>query len=221
MLLILIALVIAGIWLLTAQPWRGVAAERPAPSASATSTTGIPAPTASASTSPTPTPTPTSTQTSAPTPSAAPIADPTPAPSATAQAVACRATDVTVEALADHDTYASDQNPQLSITLTNKSAKDCTINVGTSAQVFTVTSGDDTWWRSTDCQSQPSDMVVLLAAGQTVTSAAPLTWDRTRSAVDSCDSTDRPRAPGGGASYHLAVSIGGIPATQTASFMLY
>lgn len=215
--IVLIALVIAGIWLLIAQPWRGAAADRPA-----SSTVSIPVPRATATATATPTPTPTLTPAPSPTPPAtvAPSAAPTPLATPTA-AAACRGTDVTVEALVDHDTYAAGQNPQLSIKLTNKSAAGCTINVGTSAQVFTITSGNDTWWRSTDCQSQPSDMVVLLSAGQTVTSATPLTWDRTRSSVDSCGSPDRPRAPGGGASYHLAVSIGGVPATQTASFLLY
>jgi hypothetical protein len=128
---------------------------------------------------------------------------------------------VKVEAVADQPTYASGQNPQLSIRLTNNGTTDCTLNVGTSAQVFTITSGSDTWWRSTDCQSEPSDMVVLLAAGQTVASAAPLTWDRTRSSVDTCADPDRPRAPGGGASYHLAVEIGGIASTDSAQLLLY
>ncbi len=216
MFIVLIALVIAGIWLLIAQPWRGAAADRPA-----SSTVSIPVPTTSTTARPTPTGTVNPPPTPGPTPSATLAPSAAPTPSATPTAVACRGTDVTVEALVDHGTYAAGQNPQLSIKLTNNSAAGCTINVGTSAQVFTITSGNDTWWRSTDCQSQPSDMVVLLSAGQTVTSATPLTWDRTRSSVDSCGSPDRPRAPGGGASYHLAVSIGGVPATQTASFMLY
>ena len=64
-------------------------------------------------------------------------------------------------------------------------------------------------------------MVVLLAAGQTVSSAAPLTWDRTRSAVGTCGDADRQHAPGGGASYHLSVEIGGIASTQSAQILLY
>ena len=64
-------------------------------------------------------------------------------------------------------------------------------------------------------------MVVLLAAGQTVASAAPLTWDRTRSSVSTCADADRQRAPGGGASYHLAVEIGGIASTQSTQLLLY
>ena len=128
---------------------------------------------------------------------------------------------MTVTPVTDQQTYATGQNPQLSISLTNNGTTDCTLNVGTSAQVFTITSGDDTWWRSTDCQTEPSDMVVLLAAGQTVSSAAPLVWDRTRSAVDTCSAADRPRAPGGGASYHLQVEIGGISSTDSAQLLLY
>jgi hypothetical protein len=60
---------------------------------------------------------------------------------------------------------------------------------------------------------------VLLEAGQQVSSAAPLEWDRTRSSVDTCDG-ERPRATGGGATYHLSVSINGIASTNTASFQL-
>lgn len=126
---------------------------------------------------------------------------------------------ITVEALSDKTEYAQGENPQLSIRLANTSATPCTMNVGTSAQSFTVTSGTDVWWRSTDCQSEPSDMEVTLAAGQVVSSSAPLTWDRTRSSVSSCGG-ERPYAPGGGATYHLSVSIGGIPSAGTASFIL-
>jgi len=64
-------------------------------------------------------------------------------------------------------------------------------------------------------------MVVLIKAGQTVQSAAPLTWDRTRSSVSTCNSQSRPKAPGGGASYHLGVEIGGIASARTAQFILY
>lgn len=208
-LLAVLAVVAAVVWLLVAQPWAGAASENPAPKA---------------------TPTPDATATlSAPTPSATPtetggtVEGATPTPSATAQAAveACSARDVTVEAVTDRTSYSADQKPAFSIRLTNDGTEDCTLNVGTSGQVFTVTSGADTWWRSTDCQSESSDMVVLIEAGQTVSSAAPLTWDRTRSAVGTCDDDTRPRASGGGASYHLAVEIGGIPSTSTAQFLLY
>ena len=217
LLLVLIAIA-AVVWMLIAQPWRGAAADQPEaqPTATKTAPAALPAPPAETS-SPTPSaaPAPLETTDAAAEPSA--TADPTETPTAKP----CVSRDVTVEALTDQDAYEAGQNPQLSIRLTNEGEADCTLNVGTSGQSFTIKSGSDVWWRSTDCQTEPSDMVVLIAAGQSVTSAAPLTWDRTRSAVGTCDDADRQSAPGGGASYHLSVEIGGIASTQSKQMLLY
>jgi hypothetical protein len=209
---LLAVLAIAGgvTWLLIAQPWRGFAFPvDPTPSA----TTDAASPSRSA------TPTPSDTPTPSATPSTTPSATST--PDATGTAKPCVASSILVEAVTDADTYAGGQNPQLSIRLTNQGEDDCTLNVGTTTQVFTVMSGDDVWWRSTDCQQEPSDMVVTLAAGQAVSSATPLVWDRTRSSVSSCDTADRAVAPGGGASYHVSVEIGGIRSMDSKQILLY
>ena len=213
-LLVALVAVVALVWLLIAQPWRGAAAENPAPKPSPTqaAATDLPVP-GTATPSATPTPEETADAAPEPTASASPETTPTAKP--------CVARDIAVEALSDQDTYEPGQNPQLSIQLTNNGATDCTLNVGTSGQSFTIMSGTDVWWRSTDCQTEPSDMVVLLAAGQSVASAAPLTWDRTRSSVSTCADSDRQNAPGGGASYHLSVEIGGISSTQSTQILLY
>lgn len=207
-------LVVVGglVWLFMAQPWRSAAESNPTPRPS------VSAP-------PSATPTETTPETPAPeteteTGSEGEGEDEAPNPELTPTADACLPGDLTIEALTDQQTYATGQNPQLSIRLTNRGDTDCTLNVGTSAQAFTISSGSDVWWRSTDCQTEPSDMIVLLAAGQQTTSSAPLTWDRTRSSVDTC-AGDRPTAPGGGATYHLSVAIGGISSSNTAAFLLY
>jgi len=132
----------------------------------------------------------------------------------------CTANEVTVEAITDKTSYGAGENPQLSLSITNTSDAPCSINVGTTQQVFTITSGSEKYWTSTDCQKEPADAVVELAAGQTVSSQTPITWDRTRSATDTCDS-DRPAVPAGGASYHLTTSVAGIESKQTAQFLLY
>jgi len=199
--IVVLVVLIVLVWTLIARSWTGGDAPSPAPSASAPS----PSPSASPSASPSPSPSP------------SPEGE-TPPPAA--ETAACTAQDVEVKAVTDAESYAADALPQLSISLTNKSAKDCTINVGTTTQKFTITSGSDTWWRSTDCQQNPSDMINTLKAGTTVTSAAPVTWDRTRSSVDTCGSGDRPKAPGGGATYHLTVSIGGFDSAGSSSFIL-
>lgn len=215
----LLAVIALVVWLVVAPPWRGSAADNASPVASATPTgdpvaTDLPALESDGSAA-TPTPGP-SDATSAPDAEGAASADEAAAASA---AEPCMPGDLLVEAVTDKTEYAAGEIPQLSIRLTNNGDA-CTLNVGTTGQVFTVMSGNDTWWKSTDCQAEPTDMMVLLEEGQVVTSAAPISWDRTRSSVDTCGATERQAAPAGGASYHLYVSIGGVNSTNTAQFLL-
>ncbi|MDF2508782.1 MAG: hypothetical protein K0Q52_2641 [Microbacterium sp.] len=195
-LILFLAAVGVGVWLLIAKPWANADAS--------------PKPTSSSSQTPSTTPT-----TDAESPSPSPSAEQTPA------IVACEANDIEVTAVTDAESYAAGVLPKLSISLTNKGTKDCTLDVGSTTQVFTISSGADVWWRSTDCQENPSSMIATLTAGTTVTSKDPVTWDRTRSSVETCDQENRQRAPGGGASYHVEVSIGGFTSLTTTQILLY
>jgi cytoskeletal protein RodZ len=223
-LLLGLVLIAALVWLFIAQPWRSWAATGDAEPASSTSQS--PSPTASATTPPPDADAdvaddPAADETDAEADAEEDAGADEPSPSATPAVEPCTRSELEVVAGTDKDSYATGENPQLTITLTNRSTVACTLNVGTSAQTFEVSSGSDVWWRSTDCQAKPSDMTVTIAAGQSVSSAKPLTWDRTRSSVDSCKSETRPQAPGGGATYHLDVSIGGVHSETTKAFMLY
>ena len=201
MLLLAVIVIAAVAWVVIAQPWRALAGilaqPDPSPTASepavAASSGATPPPTAS------PSPTPTSTEPAKPQP--------------------CDPAVIDLVPIVHGETFET-KPVTLSIRLTNTGSVDCTFDVGTSKQRFTITSGKDTWWRSTDCQSEPSDMVVTLKAGQTVESAEPLTWDRTRSDVNTCGDENRPRAPGGGAAYHLRVEVGDVKGKTTAQFFL-
>ncbi|WP_052460602.1 hypothetical protein [Microbacterium gorillae] len=206
---VLIALLVIGAGIAVAiwQPWRTIGDPGAAP---VTPSTG---PSENAVITPLPGEGPTVAPTSSPVATAA--------PSGTPEITACDPDAITVEARTDKETYSAGQKPQLSISLTNTSAVDCTLDVGTAQQVFTITSGSDVWWRSTDCQKNPTNQIVTLTAAQSVTSQAPLVWDRTRSSPDTCDAKDRPVAPGGGATYNLSVEIAGISSAANASFMLY
>lgn len=197
---VLIAAVAGGVWMAFAQPWK--------PSA-APAVQNSPTPSAHGSAEP-----------SADAKSSKPSDPATPDPSATPGIVACKAGDVEVTAVTDADAYPVGKLPKMSIQLTSKSKQDCTLDVGSSTQRFTVTSGSDEWWRSTDCQTDPSSMIVTLKAGSTVRSATPVTWDRTRSSVDTCEEKNRARAPGGGASYHVSVSIGGFDSERSKQIIL-
>jgi len=206
-LIVVLLLIGGGVWMLVAQPWAN-AAESTSPPGSTPSTSPAPSESTEGEASPTEGEGSESPEPTASTEPATPTAQP------------CTNASVLVEPVTDKEAYAAGEQPQLKLRLTNQSARDCTINVGTTQQIFTISSGSDVWWRSTDCQSEPSDMVVTLAAGQVVESVQAVPWDRTRSSVSTCEG-DRDRAPGGGASYHLAVSIGGVEGHGTAQFLLY
>ena len=196
-----VAVVIAGlIALLVWQPWRG------------SGEPGAPTPTGAASATP--------ARTTAPDPTtSAPAGTPPPATPGPTQA--CTDQQITVTPVTDKAAYAAGELPKLSMSLENTSSSDCTLDVGTATQVFTVSSGADVWWRSTDCQANPASQLITVAAGQKVDSTqGGIPWDRSRSSADTCDAAERPSAPGGGATYHLAVSIGGIASTDTAAFTL-
>lgn len=151
----------------------------------------------------------------------APAAEQTsiPTSSATASGDACASGAVKVDAVTDQASYTEGQLPQLSIALTNTGTVPCTVDAGTAQQVFTITSGSEVYWKSTDCQTEKAEATVLLQPGKTISSQAPITWDRTRSDAATCQA-QREAVPAGGASYHLQTSVAGIVSASTKQFIL-
>ncbi|GAB3574495.1 hypothetical protein GCM10027406_04620 [Leifsonia lichenia] len=142
-----------------------------------------------------------------------------PTENTTASGQACKPANVKVAANTDADTYAAGQLPKLTVSITNTGTVACKIDAGTAQQVFTITSGSETYWKSTDCQSDKVDAEVLLQPGKTVSSQTPIEWDRTRSDPATCQQT-REQVPAGGASYHLTTSVSGIKSAETKQFIL-
>jgi hypothetical protein len=164
---------------------------------------------------------PASTATPAPTGTAVDPAVPAdPAATDAAAGSACDPANVQVEAITDQGSYDPDDEPELSLSVTNTGGTPCDLNAGTSTQVFTVTSGADVYWTSTDCQTDPADAEVTLQPGVAVSTKTPLTWDRTRSSPETCEITDREAVPGEGASYYLTVSVGGVESASPTQFLL-
>lgn len=143
-----------------------------------------------------------------------------PTTEAAADGAGCTSEQIVVEAVTDKTEYAPGEQPNLSLTITNTGANSCVLNAGTATQVFTVSSGDEPYWTSTDCQVDPVDTEVLLEPNSPISSSVPIIWDRTRSSVDTCDG-GRESVTAGGASYHLTVAVGGIQSAESKQFMLY
>lgn len=107
---------------------------------------------------------------------AAPTA--TPAPSVAAVPI-CQPEALTVEALADADSYSVGSSPKLTLRVTNKGAAPCTRDLGQAAIELLVFSGSDRIWSSDDCAPGGSKDVTTLAPGEPVTRRA--TWTGKRS----------------------------------------
>lgn len=132
----------------------------------------------------------------------------------------CDPAQLLVEAVTDMGQYQAGEQPQLSLSITNTGKNVCVMNAGTAVQEFTISSGDEVYWRSSDCQTDAVDAQVSLTPGTPVSSAVPIVWDRTRSSTDTCTGA-REAVPADGASYHLEVSVDGITSAETKQFLLY
>jgi len=167
------------------------------------------------------TPTPTSTTTPPPTdPAFAATGGATNGATAGGgDAAACDPSVVRITAITDSASYASGTQPQLSMSITNAGAKACSLDVGTKAQDYIITSGVDPIWNSADCQSDAASTVQTIQPGKTLTTQ-PFPWNRTRSSKDTCSAANPPQVTAGGASYHLQVKLGSVVSKATKQFIL-
>lgn len=140
-------------------------------------------------------------------------------PAKAGEAAACAPGALEVLAVTDQGSYGEGENPLLSISVKNTSKDECIADLGTAGMSLTVSSGSDDVWRSTDCQTDPESLPVVLKPGEALDSES-VEWDRTRSSPETCD-IGRDPVVSGGASYHLSVTAGGGESEETAQFLLY
>ena len=152
-------------------------------------------------------------------PSSSPKPTDTSTTTSTDDAKACDPAQIELAAITDKDGYDQGETPQISMSITNTGTDPCTINAGTDAQEYIITSGSDQIWSSRDCQSEPAPAETVLQPG-VARSTAPFAWDRTRSSADTCEG-ERPQVGAGGASYHLTVKLGDIESAATKQFLLF
>jgi len=140
-------------------------------------------------------------------------------PATNSSSTACLASNLDLVAVADKTTYSTTVQPMISMKLSNKGTTDCTVNLGSTKQVLTITSGSETIWASTDCQTSPIDSAQVIKAGASIATPA-IAWNRTRSSKSTCASTTLPQVKAGGASYHLGVALGDLKSKATVQFLL-
>lgn len=143
-------------------------------------------------------------------PSAAPTSTPTPTPTPT-----CNQNLVTVSASTDKAAYGPEENPLLSLKVTNGGTMPCEVNIGTSQMEFLVTSGSDRIFSSRDCQAKSEDLVKTIAPGASETANFP--WSRNRT-LEGCQPIEA--KPGAGGAYYIFTAKLGPRASPKAVFQL-
>ncbi|MET3936340.1 hypothetical protein [Arthrobacter sp. OAP107] len=141
------------------------------------------------------------------TPSASPSATPSASPT-------CDQKLVTVKATTNKTSYAADEKPVLSLTVSNGGKLPCKVNIGTSQMDFLVTSGSDRVFSSGDCQADSTDLVKTIAPGKSETANFP--WPRNRS-VQGCEKVAE-GAVGGG--YYVFIAKLGAKVSPPTVFQL-
>jgi hypothetical protein len=94
---------------------------------------------------------------------------------ATGEPVACRDSDIRVDATTDASTYPVGSTPKLTLTITNTGTVACTRDVGPKANELEITSGGYHVWSSDDCNASTKSKVSTLEPGASV--ASSITWD--------------------------------------------
>jgi hypothetical protein len=153
-------------------------------------------------------------------PAAAPGASPSATPSSTATPTptptpTCDQNLVTVSASTDKAAYGPEENPLLTLKVTNGGKMPCEVNIGTSQMEFLVTSGADRIFSSRDCQAKSDDLVRTIEPGASESANFP--WPRNRS-VEGCQPIEA--KPGAGGAYYIFTAKLGSKASPKAVFRL-
>ncbi|MBT2382691.1 hypothetical protein [Streptomyces sp. ISL-11] len=126
----------------------------------------------------------------------------------------CASGSVRVELRSVKNAYAPDEKPKFEVVVKNTGGSACKVNLGATAAILKITSGDDHVWSSDDCaRGAGAVLVELPGSGET---KRTVEWDRKRSAPQ-CATPSGDTAAGAG-TYRVEVKIAGV--TERLEFSL-
>lgn len=137
---------------------------------------------------------------------------------AAADGSTCTKDQIVLTPVLDKSAYGPTEDPKIAMSIKNSGTNSCHLDLGSAQQVLTISSGQEQYWSSKDCQTGGTNQDVTIKSGQTLTTPA-IAWDRTRSSTSTCDSS-RPAVTAGGASYHLQVAVGNLESKASVQFIL-
>ncbi len=150
--------------------------------------------------------------------SAAPSRSASASGSGAADGSTCSKDQVVLTPVLDKEAYGPTEDPKIAMSIKNTGTNSCHLDLGSAQQVLTISSGEEQYWSSKDCQTGGTNQDVTIKSGQTLTTPA-IAWDRTRSSTTTCDAS-RPAVSADGASYHLQVAVGNLESKASVQFIL-
>ena len=108
------------------------------------------------------------------------------------------------------NSFASGTDPDIWYEITNNGLVDCKFNVGSRVTFFTITSGEQTYWSSRDCdRSNDTDRYVTLESNAPEEAAAS-PWEKSYSSENGCSAGANDLVPTSGATYKIKVEVNGV-----------
>ncbi|MEL0200069.1 MAG: hypothetical protein VW959_01800 [Aquiluna sp.] len=115
-----------------------------------------------------------------------------------------------IQVVETFNSFAPETNPDIWYEITNNGLVDCKFNVGSRVTFFTITSGEQTYWSSRDCdRSNDTDRYVTLPSNSAEEAAAS-PWEKSYSSENGCSASANDLVPTGGATYKIKVEVNGV-----------
>lgn len=94
--------------------------------------------------------------------------------------------------------------------ITNNGLVDCNFNAGQRVTFFTISSGEQIYWSSRDCdRTGLQDLELTLKANETI-SSEPGLWEKVYSSENGCGADGNPPVPTGGATFKVKAEVNGV-----------
>lgn len=108
------------------------------------------------------------------------------------------------------NSFGPSATPYIWYEITNNGLVDCNFNVGARVTFFTISSGEQIYWSSRDCdRAGLEDLEVTLRSNSPMISVAS-PWDKVYSSENGCNADGNSPVPTGGATFKIKVEVNGV-----------
>lgn len=108
------------------------------------------------------------------------------------------------------NSFSPSATPYIWYEITNNGLVDCNFNVGARVTFFTISSGEQIYWTSRDCdRTGLQDLVVTLESNSPMISVAS-PWDKVYSSENGCNADGNSPVPTGGATFKVKAEVNGV-----------